>query len=53
MLTGVETVEQMEVNAKIAARGPLPPEVVQEIDGAVPDLSDTIVLSPWMWPGAM
>lgn len=53
VLTGVETVEQMEANAKIAACGPLPPEVVQAIDGVVPDLSDTIILSPWLWPGAM
>jgi len=53
VLTGVETVEQMEANAKIAASGPLPPEVVQEIDGVVPDLSDTIILSRWLWPGAM
>ncbi len=53
VLTGVETVEQMAANAKIAARGPLPPEVVQAVDGAVPDLSDTIVLSPWLWPGSM
>ena len=53
VLTGVETVEQMEANAKIAARGPLPPEVVEAIDGVVPDLSDTIILTPWLWPGAM
>jgi aryl-alcohol dehydrogenase-like predicted oxidoreductase len=53
VLTGVETVEQMEANVRIAARGPLPPEVVQAVDKAVPDLSDTIVLSPWLWPGSM
>jgi len=53
VLTGVETVEQMEANAKIAARGPLPPEVVEAIEGVVPDLSDTIILTPWLWPGAM
>jgi aryl-alcohol dehydrogenase-like predicted oxidoreductase len=53
VLTGVETVEQMESNARIAARGSLPPEVVQAIDRAVPDLSETIILSPWLWPGAM
>jgi aryl-alcohol dehydrogenase-like predicted oxidoreductase len=53
VLTGVETVAQMEANARIAAEGPLPQEVSQAIDGAVPDLSDTVILSPWMWPEAM
>lgn len=53
VLTGVETVGQIEANAKIAASGPLSPEIVRAIDRAVPDLADTIVLSPWLWPGAM
>jgi aryl-alcohol dehydrogenase-like predicted oxidoreductase len=53
VLTGVETVEQMEANANLAARGPLSPEIVEAIDRAVPDLADTIVLSPWLWPAAM
>ena len=53
VLTGVETVAQMETNARIAADGPLPHQIIQAIDGAVPDLSDTIILSPWMWPEAM
>lgn len=53
VLTGVETVEQMAANVAIAARGPLPPDVVQEINRAVPDLSDTILFSPWLWPEAM
>jgi aryl-alcohol dehydrogenase-like predicted oxidoreductase len=50
VLTGVETVEQMETNARIAAKGPLPLEVTRQIDEAVPDLSETIVPSPWLWP---
>jgi aryl-alcohol dehydrogenase-like predicted oxidoreductase len=53
VLTGVETVEQMEANINIAARGPLPPGVMQAIGEAVPDLSGTIIPSPWLWPGAM
>jgi aryl-alcohol dehydrogenase-like predicted oxidoreductase len=53
VLTGVETVEQMEANARIAARGPLTPDMVQAIEEAVPDLSHTIVLSPWLWPASM
>jgi aryl-alcohol dehydrogenase-like predicted oxidoreductase len=52
VLTGVETVEQMAANVEIAARGPLPPNVVQEIARVVPDLPDTL-LNPWHWPGAM
>jgi aryl-alcohol dehydrogenase-like predicted oxidoreductase len=52
VLTGVETVEQMAANLEIAARGPLPQDMVQEINRAVPDLPDTL-LNPWHWPGAM
>jgi len=52
VLTGVETVEQMAENIAIAARGPLPPDLVEEINDAVPDLPETI-LFPWHWPGAM
>jgi aryl-alcohol dehydrogenase-like predicted oxidoreductase len=51
VLTGVETAEQMAANVAIAARGPLPPHIVQEIEAAVPDLPPT-VLSPYYWPGA-
>jgi aryl-alcohol dehydrogenase-like predicted oxidoreductase len=50
VLTGVETVEQMQANIDIVAQGPLPPEIITEIDEAVPDLSETITLSPWLWP---
>jgi len=53
VLTGVETVEQITANSAIAAHGPLPPAIVEQIDGAVPDLSDTIIFRPWLWPGAM
>lgn len=52
VLAGVETVEQMAANVAIAARGPLPSDMVKEINSAVPDLPDT-VLYPWHWPGAM
>lgn len=51
VLTGVETAEQMAANVAIAARGPLPPHIVREIEAAVPDLPPTI-LSPSYWPGA-
>lgn len=51
-LTGVETVEQMAANATFAARGPLPPDLVEEINAAVPDLPEAI-LFPWHWPGAI
>lgn len=50
VLTGVETVEQMQDNIDIVAQGPLPPQIMAEIDGAVPDLSETMILSPWLWP---
>lgn len=53
VLTGVETAAQIETNARIAADGPLPHEIIQAIDRVVHDLSDTIILSPWMWPEAM
>ena len=53
VLTGVETVEQMAANIEMAARGPLPSDIINEIDNAVPDLSDTILFFPWRWPGAM
>jgi aryl-alcohol dehydrogenase-like predicted oxidoreductase len=52
VLTGVETVEQMQANIDIVAQGPLPPEIMTEIDKAVPDLSETIILSPWLWPSS-
>ena len=39
-------------NVDIAARGPLPPELVDRIDLAVPDLPDTL-LNPYYWPGAV
>ncbi len=52
VLTGVETEEQMAANLGIAAAGPLPEEVFDKIDAAVPELPDT-VLNPWHWPGAI
>ena len=52
VLTGVETVEQMQANIDIVAQGPLPPTIMAEIDEAVPDLSETIILSPWLWPSS-
>ena len=53
VLTGVETLEQVKTNVAIAARGPLPAEIVAAIEEAVPDLSDTLILRPWLWPGAV
>ena len=52
VLTGVETVQQMEANLALAAKGPLPSNVVGEINNAVPELPDEI-LFPWHWPGSM
>ncbi|MBN1642039.1 MAG: aldo/keto reductase [Anaerolineae bacterium] len=52
VLTGVETAAQMAANVSIAARGPLPADVVAAIDRAVPDLPHTL-LNPFYWPGAM
>ena len=52
VLAGVETQEQMAANAAMAARGPLPPDMMAAIQEAVPDLSMTSVLNPAQWPGA-
>ena len=52
VLTGVETAEQKATNVRIAARGPLPQDVVGQIEHAVPDLPHTLV-NPFYWPGAM
>ena len=52
VLTGVETAAQLRDNVRMAARGPLPRDVMEAIARSVPDLSGTIVLSPWLWPNA-
>jgi len=49
ILVGVETVRQVEDNARIAEQGPLPADVYQEIKTRVPDLPEQIV-NPGMWP---
>lgn len=48
-LTGVETVAQLRENLAIAARGPLPKDVLLAIDRATPKLPDTL-LTPSLWP---
>jgi aryl-alcohol dehydrogenase-like predicted oxidoreductase len=52
VLVGVETVEQMKENVRIAAAGGLPPDLVREIRDVVPTLPGTILV-PGNWPAAM
>ncbi len=48
VLTGVDTVEQMRENMRLAALGPLAAEFVSQIDACVPELPETIV-RPALW----
>jgi len=52
VLVGVEMLDQMKENVRIAAAGCLPADLLEEIRAAVPTLPDTI-LFPGNWPGAM
>jgi len=48
VLTGVETVAQIRENIALFDRGPLSPDLLTAIDGAVPDLPEPI-LTPPLW----
>ena len=48
VLTGVDTVEQMCDNLRLASLGPLPHEIVSQIDECVPKLPESII-RPAMW----
>jgi len=48
VLIGVDTVAQLKENVAVAARGPLPTDLIQQIDAAVPDFPETIV-RPTLW----
>ena len=49
ILTGVETLPQLRENLRIARMGPLPSDVLAEIDKIVFPPLDEICVSPWMW----
>ncbi|MBO4492550.1 MAG: aldo/keto reductase [Lentisphaeria bacterium] len=49
ILTGVETVEQLRENLRIAGMEPLTEDVLTEIDKIVFPPLDEICVSPWMW----
>ena len=49
VLTGVEAVAQIRENLILVNRGPLPLDVMNALDAAVPDLPETI-LTPSLWP---
>lgn len=51
VLTGVETVAQLQANLAIVARGPLPDDLLGAVERAVPALPETI-LTPSLWPTA-
>ena len=48
VLTGVDTVEQMQENLRLASLGPLPQELVSEIHECVPGLPESII-RPALW----
>ncbi|NLF62764.1 MAG: aldo/keto reductase [Lentisphaerae bacterium] len=49
VLTGVDTVDQLRENIRLAAAGPLPMDVFQAIKAVVPDLPETLI-RPKCWP---
>lgn len=49
LVVGVETVEQMRQNLDVCRRGPLPPDLMERIRQAVPDLPEVVVM-PTLWP---
>lgn len=51
-VVGVDTVEQMRQNVELACRGPLAEDVLQQIDMAVPNLPDRILMPP-LWSKRM
>tara|TARA_R100000027_G_scaffold66167_3_gene61659 strand:+ start:29360 stop:30289 length:930 start_codon:yes stop_codon:yes gene_type:complete len=48
VLIGVDNVDQLKENITFASKGPLPPDLIQQIDEAVPDFPETIV-RPSLW----
>ncbi|MBP5671605.1 MAG: aldo/keto reductase [Victivallales bacterium] len=48
VLTGVDTVEQLEMNVALAERGSLPEDLLKAVMAAVPDLAENII-RPSMW----
>ena len=48
VLTGVDTVEQLEMNVALAERGALPEDLLKAVMAAVPDLAENII-RPSMW----
>ena len=51
LVVGLETLEQLESNLEIFARGDLPEKTMLEVSRAVPDLPESI-LHPNLWPNA-
>lgn len=49
ILTGVETLEQLRDNLRIARMAPLEPDLLAEIEKIVFPPLDEICVSPWMW----
>ncbi|HPY89238.1 MAG TPA: aldo/keto reductase [Lentisphaeria bacterium] len=49
VLTGVDTVDQLRENIRLAAAGPLPMDVFQAIKAVAPDLPETLI-RPKCWP---
>jgi aryl-alcohol dehydrogenase-like predicted oxidoreductase len=49
VLIGVDSVAQLKENIAIAAKGPLPTDLIEQIHAAVPDFPETIV-RPALWP---
>lgn len=49
VLIGVDSVEQLQENARMAERGPLPPDLLANIASLVPDFPEAIV-RPRCWP---
>ena len=49
ILTGVETLEQLRENLRIARMAPLEPDLLAEIEKIVFPPLDEICVSPWMW----
>lgn len=48
VLTGVDTVEQMRENLRLAALGPLPADVLERVRLCVPDLPESLI-RPALW----
>lgn len=49
VVIGVESVGQMSANAAVLRKGPLPPDMMEKVTAAVPDLPDDL-LTPHYWP---